>query len=319
VTGHTRSGKTDFIATLFETLQVSKVQLDEGNEGRPLFPLDIAAPTPCLGTIECAPNGHKINLRIIDTPGLSIPSEIHRAPPSSKEALERAAANWLGTMLFYIETQFASTLEQETKVKRTKNIVDTHVHAVLYLLTPDLILANKGLTLMDKIALQGLCQKANVIPCLAKSDLVTVREHRLIKDYLHKDFAELELQLYDFAEDAGSQVSASSGPSLRAALPFCLINSEELVRQEGQDRQMGVMVGEKRILGREFIWGVVDVENETQCDFLQLKSILFDSHLDDLKEATSDCFYEQWRTQALQAQRKSVFVPPDLKKLVVEE
>ena len=112
-------------------------------------------------------------LRLIDTPGLGIPNEIHRAPPGSEKALERAAFHWLGNILNYVESQFAQTLGEEMKVKRVMGLIDTHVHCVLYFLRPDLILANNGITTMDKIALQGLSRRENVIPCLGKSDLVT--------------------------------------------------------------------------------------------------------------------------------------------------
>ena len=108
-------------------------------------------------------------MRLIDTPGLSIPIGMERASAESIEALERYASDWVRGIVAYMERQFAFALEKETKLKRDPKIRDTQVHACLYLLSPDIVLSNNGLTTMDIIALRGLCERVNVIPCLAKS------------------------------------------------------------------------------------------------------------------------------------------------------
>jgi septin family protein len=121
--------------------------------------------------MECTPieGGPKLMLQLIDTPGLAIPVGLNKVSPQAKEALEKMAANWTGMILSYIEAQFALTLDQESKVKRNPKTPDTQVHAMLYFLSPDVIIANKGLSLLDKIALPKLCHQINVIPVLGKS------------------------------------------------------------------------------------------------------------------------------------------------------
>lgn len=98
VAGHTRAGKTDFIHTLFETVNVIRFTNSEPGEevsisqDNHLFPLDVTEATPSLCAIECQPDpnrSHKISLNLIDSPGLSIPAGLQRAPQSSIDALER--------------------------------------------------------------------------------------------------------------------------------------------------------------------------------------------------------------------------------------
>ena len=109
VTGHTRAGKTDFIHTLVETLKTvqnssnnslknsrnhrfSRSEIAPSELNHKLFPDDITVPTPLFCPIECYPDpesNRKISVELIDSPGLSIPAGINRAPQESIEKLER--------------------------------------------------------------------------------------------------------------------------------------------------------------------------------------------------------------------------------------
>ncbi|KAJ3314979.1 hypothetical protein HDV04_004779 [Boothiomyces sp. JEL0838] len=309
VAGHSRTGKTDFIYTLFETLSVQKViPEDENQETAEMFPLDVTVPTPSPVRIECSDpyNSTKILLRFIDTPGLDIPNGIHRAPPSSIPGLEYAANQYADSLVGYIEQQFQATLEQESKVRRNPKSPDFQVHACLYLLNPDVILASKGLTIMDKVVLEQLTEKVNVIPCLAKSDLITVRDLQLIKGYIRNDLG--NLAIYSFPEE-----DLEEEVYLQSMIPFCMVNSEELYSEAGSKRAMGIIVDGKKVLGREYLWGTIEVENPKHCDFDALKTALLGTHLEDLRLATREEFYEKWRTESLTKSRSSLLLPADLK------
>ncbi|KAJ3261166.1 hypothetical protein HK103_006475 [Boothiomyces macroporosus] len=310
VAGHSRTGKTDFIYTLFETLSVQKViPEDENQETAEMFPLDVTVPTPSPVRIECSDpyNSTKILLRFIDTPGLDIPNGIHRAPPSSIPGLEYAANQYADSLVGYIEQQFQATLEQESKVRRNPKSPDFQVHACLYLLNPDVILASKGLTIMDKVVLEQLTEKVNVIPCLAKSDLITVRDLQLIKGYIRNDLG--NLAIYSFPEEDLEEDEVY----LQSMIPFCMVNSEELYSEAGSKRAMGIVVDGKKVLGREYLWGTIEVENPKHCDFDALKTALLGTHLEDLRLSTREEFYEKWRTESLTKSRSSLLLPADLK------
>ena len=43
-------------------------------------------------------------------------------------------------------------------------------------------------------------------------------------------------------------------------------------------------VGETTVRGREYPWGVVEIENEQHCDFVKLREMLIRTNMEDLRE-----------------------------------
>ena len=54
----------------------------------------------------------------------------------------------------------------------------------------------------------------------------------------------------------------------------------------------------KKIRGRQYPWGVIEVENPAHCDFVKLRTMLI-THMQDLQEVTGDLHYENYRSQRL--------------------
>ena len=54
----------------------------------------------------------------------------------------------------------------------------------------------------------------------------------------------------------------------------------------------------KKMRGRQYPWGVVEVENPSHCDFVYLRTMLI-THMQDLQEVTHDVHYENYRSQRL--------------------
>lgn len=59
-----------------------------------------------------------------------------------------------------------------------------------------------------------------------------------------------------------------------------------------------VEVAGKKVRGRQYPWGVVEVENPEHCDFVKLRSMLI-THMQDLQEVTHDVHYENFRSECL--------------------
>merc|ERR1712172_18634 len=59
-----------------------------------------------------------------------------------------------------------------------------------------------------------------------------------------------------------------------------------------------VEVAGKKVRGRQYPWGVVEVENPKHCDFVKIRSMLI-THMQDLQEVTHDVHYENYRSQKL--------------------
>jgi septin family protein len=144
------------------------------------IPEDVKEPSPIEARIEySSPNSNdKTLLRLIDTPGLIISSK--------KQFVELQdplgyAQNWLKQICEFIEAQYEATLLEESKVKRNPKSLDYQIHACLYLIDPTNVLANNGLCEIDLLVLTKLCGILNLVPCLGKSDLLSVRELARVK------------------------------------------------------------------------------------------------------------------------------------------
>ncbi|CAJ0764888.1 6264_t:CDS:2, partial [Entrophospora sp. SA101] len=93
---------------------------------------------------------------------------------------------------------------------------------------------------------------------------------------------------FDFEEDDEDTIEENSELRVWALLPFAIIGSEE-----------EIIVNGKPVRGRQYPWGVVEVDNPQHSDFARLRSALLSSHLQDLKEITHDFLYENYRTEKL--------------------
>jgi septin 2 len=70
-------------------------------------------------------------------------------------------------------------------------------------------------------------------------------------------------------------------------MPFAVVGANAMVDVRG-----------KKIRGRQFPWGIVEVENPAHCDFVKLRTMLI-THMQDLQEVTHDVHYENYRSQRL--------------------
>ena len=52
-------------------------------------------------------------------------------------------------------------------------------------------------------------------------------------------------------------------------------------------------------------WGIVEVDNPKHCDFTMLRQMLISTHMQDLKDITSDAQYENYRAEHLAAELKN--------------
>lgn len=55
----------------------------------------------------------------------------------------------------------------------------------------------------------------------------------------------------------------------------------------------------RRVRGRAYPWGVIEVDNEEHCDFVKLRQMLIRTHMEELKEHTHRVLYEKYRTGVL--------------------
>ena len=74
---------------------------------------------------------------------------------------------------------------------------------------------------------------------------------------------------------------------MRQSIPFAVCGANAMVEVAG-----------KKVRGRQYPWGVVEVENPEHCDFVKLRSMLI-THMQDLQDVTHDVNYKNFRSECL--------------------
>ncbi|KAG0234990.1 hypothetical protein BGW42_005945 [Actinomortierella wolfii] len=266
VVGASGLGRTTFINTLCDADVVPKRECDDPEmahieEGIKIKPY----------TVELDEDGVKISLTVVDTPGFG-------------DMIDNEYC--FQEILGYLERQYDDILSEESRIKRNPRFRDNRVHALLYFITP----TGHSLREIDIELMKRLSPRINVIPVIGKADTFTPTELAEFKKRVMEDIEHYNIPIYNFPYDPeeDDEETIEENSELRALLPFALIGCEE-----------EIMVNGRKVRGRQYPWGIVEVDNSQHCDFAKLRFALLSSHLQDLKEITHDYLYENYRTEKL--------------------
>ncbi|EDW10159.1 protein peanut [Drosophila mojavensis] len=214
-------------------------------------------------------NGVNLTLTVVDTPGFG-------------DAVDNSNC-WV-PILEYVDSKYEEYLTAESRVYR-KTISDNRVHCCLYFIAP----SGHGLLPLDIACMQSLSDKVNLVPVIAKADTMTPDEVHLFKKQILNEIAQHKIKIYDFPatlEDAAEETKATQ--SLRSRVPFAVVGANSIIEVDG-----------KKVRGRRYPWGLVEVENLTHCDFIALRNMVIRTHLQDLKDVTNNVHYENYRCRKL--------------------
>ncbi|CAG8623828.1 4118_t:CDS:2, partial [Racocetra persica] len=247
VVGFSSLGKTSFIRMLFDTLRRLKedIELPASLSKRAETAQDAEAARTkelCSFTLDIEEEGEKISLTLVDCPGFVRDNELR------------------------LDVQ----VTEETKVKRNPKAQDSQIHACLYFIDN----TNNGLTDKDIRILKRLTARVNVIPIVAKADLLTTTQLANLKKAINRDIKQYQIP---------------------TQIPFSIIAPE--------DAELIDPSTSEKILGRQYAWGVIDCLNPKHCDFVVLRNVLLSSHRKLFKDITLELFYEQYRTERLMARK----------------
>lgn len=270
VVGETGLGKSTLINSLFLTDLYKDRKF-------PNHILDNAEQTVDIERkqLEIEEKGVKVRLSVVDTPGFS-------------EALN-GEKSWQ-PIIDYVDRQFEQYYQAESGVNR-KNIQDSRVHCCLYFISP----YGHGLKPIDVFMMKKLHHKVNIIPLIAKSDTLTPKERAHLKNKVMEQIEENHIDIYKFPECDSDEDEEfkQQDRELKSAIPFAVVGSNTVVEVAG-----------KKVRGRMYQWGIVEVENPAHCDFVKLRQMLISTHMQDLKDITSDIHYENYRAEHLAEQMK---------------
>lgn len=116
-------------------------------------------------------------------------------------------------------------------------------------------------------------------------------------DIAHQNIQIFEGPRYELDDDE----TIAENQEIMSKVPFAVVGANtEVTTAEG-----------RRVRGRQYPWGVIEVDNEEHCDFVKLRQMLIRTHMEELKEHTNNALYENYRSEKLTqmgvAQDPSVF------------
>ncbi|KDR06354.1 septin-2 isoform X1 [Zootermopsis nevadensis] len=264
VVGESGLGKSTLVNSLFLSDLYKDRRIPEA--------IDRVEKTTCIEkkTMDIEERGVKLRLTVVDTPGFG--------DAINCEESWRACCS-------YIDEQFRQYFTDESGLNR-KNIQDNRVHCCLYFVPP----YGHGLRQIDLEFMRRMHRKVNIVPVVAKADTLTSAEIKRLKNRIMADIEDNKIQIYQFpdCDSDEDEEFKQQDRELKACVPFAVVGSNTVIEIAGN-----------KVRGRQYPWGVVEVENPKHSDFIKLRTMLISTHMQDLKDVTQDVHYENFRAQCI--------------------
>lgn len=92
-------------------------------------------------------------------------------------------------------------------------------------------------------------------------------------------------------DELDDEETIAENQEILSKIPFAVVGSTtEVTTPEG-----------RKVRGRRYPWGVIEVDNEDHCDFVKLRQMLIRTHMEELKEHTNNHLYENYRSEKLES------------------
>ncbi|KAH6607823.1 cell division control 3 [Trichoderma cornu-damae] len=267
VVGESGLGKSTLVNTLFNTSLYPPKE-------RKAPSLDIIPKTVTIQSIsaDIEEAGVRLRLTVVDTPGFG---DFVNNDESWRPIVDN------------IEQRFDAYLDAENKVNRM-NIVDNRIHACVFFIQP----TGHSLKPLDIEVMRRLHTKVNLIPVIAKSDTLTDEEITSFKARISADIKYHGIQIFEGPRyELDDEETIAENNEIMSKVPFAIVGAtNEIKTADG-----------RKVRGREYPWGTIEVDNEEHCDFVKLRQMLIRTHMEELKEHTNNTLYENYRTDKLLA------------------
>lgn len=108
---------------------------------------------------------------------------------------------------------------------------------------------------------------------------------QILADIAHNSIQIFEGPRYELDDDE----TIAENQEIMSKVPFAIVGATaEVTSPEG-----------RKVRGRKYPWGVIEVDNEDHCDFVKLRQMLIRTHMEELKEHTNNALYENYRSDKL--------------------
>ncbi|KAF8127208.1 Septin-domain-containing protein [Boletus edulis] len=277
VVGESGLGKTTLVNTLFTT----ELSPARNYSKRHYKQLDKLTEVEIIKA-ELEEKQFKVKLTVIDTPGFG--------------DYVNNRDSWT-PIVDFIDDQHEAYMRQEQQPQREEK-TDLRVHSCLYFIRP----TGHTLKPLDIEIMKRLGTRVNLIPVIAKADTLTQNDLFVFKQRIREVIAAQGIRIYQPPVETDDEAAAEHARMLADAIPFSIIGSTEDVQTPDG----------RHVKGREYLWGVAEVENENHCDFRKLRSLLIRTHMLDLISTTEELHYENYRQQQMETRK---FGEPKVKKV----
>ncbi|WDK17023.1 septin [Colletotrichum graminicola] len=265
VVGESGLGKSTLVNTLFNT----SLYPPKERKGPSL---DILPKTVQIQSIsaDIEEAGVRLRLTVVDTPGFG---DFDNNDESWRPIVDN------------IEQRYDAYLDAENKVNRM-NIVDNRIHACVFFIQP----TGHSLKPLDIEVMRRLHTKVNLIPVIAKADTLTDEEIANFKSRILADIKYHDIQIFEGPRyELDDEETIAENNEIMSKVPFAVVGAtNEITNADG-----------RKVRGRSYPWGVIEVDNEEHCDFVKLRQMLIRTHMEELKEHTNNSLYENYRTDKL--------------------
>ncbi|KAJ2778161.1 Septin spn4 [Coemansia interrupta] len=268
VVGESGTGKTTFINTLLTTELIEPLEDAARRKKQMDKTVDIN-----IHKAELEEKMFNVKLNVVDTPGFGDYVNNNDC--------------WLPVVDF-IENQYEQYLRQEQQPVR-KGVVDMRVHACLYFIRPN------GHTLkpLDVRAMKAIGARVNLIPVIAKADTLSPTALRQFKKRVMDVIDAQSIRIYQPPVESDDEAMTVRNKDIISAVPFAIIGSTQEVKTADG----------RHVKGRQYPWGVAEVENDQHCDFKKLRSLLIRTHMLDLISTTEEVHYDKYRTTQMKTRK----------------
>lgn len=111
-----------------------------------------------------------------------------------------------------------------------------------------------------------------------------------LKENINREIEENDIEIYQFPDcdsDEDEDFQAQDR-TLKNSVPFAIVAGTHTMDVNG-----------KKVRGRQYPWGFVEVDNLNHSDFALLRRFIIQTHMQDLKDVTHDVHYENYRVKCL--------------------
>lgn len=252
--------------------QLNEARFEDGEDGGEGKNKENSEPKVKIETVttEIEESGVVLKLTVVDTPGFG-------------DAIDNTDS-WK-PIVDEMNSRFDQYLDAENKINRT-TIEDNRIHACLYFIEP----TGHCLKPLDLEFCKQVHDKCNLIPVIAKSDILTDEEIEHFKWAIKRQLDDAKVYLFQppqyLLDDEETQRATKQ---LFSKVPFAVIGStQEVATPDG-----------RTVRGRSYPWGIIEVDNEKHSDFVFLRDLLIRQYLEELRERTNHELYEKYRSEKL--------------------